>query len=252
MSRLVGNRFTGIRRDRNVRTLAAQSSLRVPRKRLNSNAKSGEIALNSTDNTFYGFDGNSWNTLAGSGSTTVTLADAVPSGSSLVDNGVGPNLTLKTLQAGSNVTITDNGGELEIAAGGGGDTPVAVTGIARDPLASSGAITFNDWKVVQSGKLVSFVGFISIFSGDTPAGSFNRFATGLPPPAAAYGGIVQFICQYNVDNNAGPPGGTFPGNYGDVSIQPGGDMYFSGNGVNTFTDTSGSNALYVQGSYFTD
>lgn len=135
---------------------------------------------------------------------------------------------------------------------GGSSTPIENITLTRHPNATPGAIVTSNFQIKKQGNMVTFFGFINIFSGSMGSGGTQWFITGAPAPSANYSSGVRFMCNYNVDDNSGALGSHFPGNYGDLTFSGNGDVYFSGNGVNAYTDTSPGNALWCQGSYFTD
>ena len=79
-------------------------------------------------------------------SADITLADAQatsPTTYSIVGNGVGPNLTNKTISAGSGIVITDSGTDLLITSTGGGGGYIAGTGINISGSTISSTITLT-------------------------------------------------------------------------------------------------------------
>lgn len=133
---IVMSAFSSVKRDKHFNNTSNSIRQKVPRVRnlrqrggtRGSAGREGEIILNRNNKTYYGHTGQKWVPFNGGtsgGGTIVTLDDAciAPNHESLVASGggVGPNLAVKGLVEGTNITLTESADCITITADGGDD-----------------------------------------------------------------------------------------------------------------------------------
>lgn len=91
-----------------------------------SQTDTGSIAYNQQDDSLYYYNGTTWLPVS-SGSSGTTFLSSSGGDVSLVDQGTGPNLAVKGLTAGPNISLADNGTYIEISSSGGGSQTLGQT-----------------------------------------------------------------------------------------------------------------------------
>lgn len=103
------------------------NTLKTPRTRISKIGSQqgyiGNIILDLPSKIFHGHTGIEWVPFHGGADVTLQDVDITGPGVSLIGNGIGPNLTVKKLESGVGVLITDNGDRLTIDSFGGGGAP---------------------------------------------------------------------------------------------------------------------------------
>lgn len=116
---------TRVFRDRNLTNVHVSESLFLPTE-LGNVTPAGKIAFNTSTNLLSFSDGHNWVDITNSGGT-VTLS-SVGTGSSLVAGGAGPNLSNKSLVAGTGITLNSTADEVTINSSNSGAITLASTG----------------------------------------------------------------------------------------------------------------------------
>lgn len=100
-----------VTKDGTYKNFSTGSSLKIPSYSSDPQPVEGEIYYNTIDKSFNYSNGETWNTIEGE----IVNLNSLGTGNSLVVGNVGPNLTIKSLKEGENVSITEESNCLVIS-----------------------------------------------------------------------------------------------------------------------------------------